>query len=306
MRRSVSILVTALAVVVAACGGGSGSGVAATVDGTDITVDQVESMIVAPESGAVPATAFGQNLYNAILETVLLSAAKAEFGYEASAAEIAAKKAELTEQFEAGGQKLEEVLTTAGVPLERFDALAQQHVVNDKLIAHFEEGEDPITDEEAQIALQDQLGVLAEVCARHILVATEAEAESAKQRILGGESFEDVAKDVGTDGTAANGGDLGCTAPAQFVNEFAAAVLEAPEGEVFGPVATEFGYHLILVESRTLPTVDDVRDNAVEARARGAVRDWMATALAKAEVEVNERYGTWVTNPYPQILPPQS
>jgi parvulin-like peptidyl-prolyl isomerase len=305
MRRSAAIALIANFALLAACGSGSGGGVAVTVDGTDITIAQVEEMTVS-ESGTVPADQFNVSLYNAIVETVVLAAAKTEFGYEASPTEIEAKKAELTELFDGQGMTVEEALATEQIPLSRFDALATQHVVTQKLLDHFIAGEEPITNEEAQIGLEAQLGTLSEVCSRHILVASEAEAIAAKDRITNGEDFQEVAKELGTDGTAPNGGDLGCQAPAAFVQEFAAAVLEAPIGEVFGPVQTEYGYHLILVESRTVPTLQDVKDAAVEARAQGAMQTWMGEALTKATVVVNERFGTWVTSPYPQILPPQS
>jgi parvulin-like peptidyl-prolyl isomerase len=308
MRRSASVLMALLLGVIAACNGGSGSAadVAATVEGTDISVEQVEAMTVSPASGAVPADQFNKNLYNAIVEVVLFNAAKEEFGYDASEAEIEAKKTELTEQIEASNNTIEGALASEGIPLERFDDLAHQHVIDDKLLEHFKGEVEQISDQEADLILRDQMNVVAVVCASHLVVATEAEAEAAKQRIAGGESFKDVAMDVGTDGSAPQGGALGCTAPANFVPEFATATLEAPIGEVYGPFETKFGFHLLVVESRDLPTIEQVKANAAGGRARTAIRDWMTAALAAATVEVNERFGTWVTEPVPQVLPPQS
>jgi len=49
-----------------------------------------------------------------------------------------------------------------------------------------------------------------EIHARHILVATEDEAKSALKRIMGGEEFEKVAKEVSKD-PGSEGGDLGCS-----------------------------------------------------------------------------------------------
>ena len=83
---------------------------------------------------------------------------------------------------------------------------------------------------------------------RHILVKTEAEANAAKTKIEGDAKFEDVARLDSIDkASAAKGGDLGYIFPEEFVPEFADAVKKAPQGEVVGPVKTEFGYHLILV-----------------------------------------------------------
>ena len=48
-----------------------------------------------------------------------------------------------------------------------------------------------------------------------------------------------------------SGGSLGEFGPGQMVKEFDTVVFSAPIGEVQGPVKTQFGYHLILIESRT-------------------------------------------------------
>jgi peptidyl-prolyl cis-trans isomerase D len=97
---------------------------------------------------------------------------------------------------------------------------------------------------------------------RHILLtlsgardASQAEAElnALRARIEAGESFGDLAREFSEDpGSAAQGGDLGLVGRGVFDATFEEALygLEAP-GAIAGPVATEFGYHLIqLVEVR--------------------------------------------------------
>lgn len=91
----------------------------------------------------------------------------------------------------------------------------------------------------------------AEACAKHILVATEAEAIAATKRIKGGEDFGKVAQELSKDpGSGAKGGDLGCANPAGYVAEFADAVTKQKIGELGAPVKTQFGYHLIVVTKR--------------------------------------------------------
>jgi hypothetical protein len=84
-------------------------------------------------------------------------------------------------------------------------------------------------------------------CARHILLDTEAEADTAVQRLADGEDFADLAIELSTGPSGPSGGDLGCSDPGGFVAEFRDAVVAATEGEVTGPVATQFGWHVILV-----------------------------------------------------------
>jgi peptidyl-prolyl cis-trans isomerase D len=85
--------------------------------------------------------------------------------------------------------------------------------------------------------------------ARHILVASEAEARQALAQLQGGADFADLAKRLSTDtGSAAAGGDLGLLERSAYVQPFADALFAMNKGEVRGPVKTEFGFHLIRLE----------------------------------------------------------
>lgn len=89
------------------------------------------------------------------------------------------------------------------------------------------------------------------VCARHILVRTEAEAKAAITEIGRGADFATVAKDRSTDGSRAQGGDLGCFGKEDMVAPFAEAAFALQPGEVTpAPVQTQFGWHVIKVERR--------------------------------------------------------
>lgn len=87
-------------------------------------------------------------------------------------------------------------------------------------------------------------------CARHILVATEEECLTLKQKIADGAMFADVAREHSTCPSGKEGGDLGEFGPGQMVKEFDTVVFSAPVNEVQGPVKTQFGFHLIKVTSR--------------------------------------------------------
>lgn len=110
-----------------------------------------------------------------------------------------------------------------------------------------------IADDDAQTAIDD--GSVTEVCASHILVATEDEANAVIERIDGGEDFAAVAQEVSTDtGSGANGGDPGCTNPTNYAYwpEFADAILSGEIGQLTGPVETAFGFHVIRVDERNV------------------------------------------------------
>lgn len=92
------------------------------------------------------------------------------------------------------------------------------------------------------------------VSARHILVESEEQAKDILARIQNGEmSFEAAAKAFSTCPSSAQGGDLGEFGRGQMVPEFDSACFEMAEGEVRGPVKTQFGFHLIKLEKKNAP-----------------------------------------------------
>lgn len=89
--------------------------------------------------------------------------------------------------------------------------------------------------------------------ARHILVKTEADMKQVQDKLKEGISFTSLAQEFSTCPSGSRGGSLGSFAPGTMVPEFDAVVFkpETKVGEVMGPVQTEFGYHLIVVDKRT-------------------------------------------------------
>jgi peptidyl-prolyl cis-trans isomerase C len=99
--------------------------------------------------------------------------------------------------------------------------------------------------------------------ARHILVATKELAEQITKKIKGGAKFEDVAKAESTDGSKTNGGDLGWFTLARMAKPFADAVKGLKKGEMTSaPVQTQFGWHVIRLEDTrevAPPPIDQVK-----------------------------------------------
>jgi len=87
--------------------------------------------------------------------------------------------------------------------------------------------------------------------ARHILVKTEEECISIKNKIEAGADFAKLAEvaSLCPSGRRA-GGDLGEFYQGQMVPAFDKVVFSAEVGKLQGPVKTDFGYHLIEVTRR--------------------------------------------------------
>jgi peptidyl-prolyl cis-trans isomerase C len=101
-----------------------------------------------------------------------------------------------------------------------------------------------------------------EFSAAHILVADEAKAKELKAEIDGGADFAVVAQANSSDGSAANGGDLGWFGLGQMVPEFEAAVTGLEVGAVSEPIQTQFGWHIVKLNDKresAPPALDAVR-----------------------------------------------
>ena len=81
--------------------------------------------------------------------------------------------------------------------------------------------------------------------------AAKAKAQQLHDEIVKGAKFEDVAKRESADTVSgAKGGDLGPAPKTRYVAEFSKAADALKVGEISQPVATQFGYHIIRLDSR--------------------------------------------------------
>jgi peptidyl-prolyl cis-trans isomerase C len=83
--------------------------------------------------------------------------------------------------------------------------------------------------------------------ARHILVATKELAEEIQKKLDDGAEFSKMAEEYSECPSKKRGGDLGWFGKGAMVRPFEVAAFSAQEGDVVGPIKTEFGWHLIYV-----------------------------------------------------------
>jgi len=93
--------------------------------------------------------------------------------------------------------------------------------------------------------------IMATATARHILVDTQEECNTLKEKIEGGEDFATVAQEYSNCPSGRDGGALGSFGPGQMVASFDKVCFEEEVGKVHGPVKTQFGYHLIEITERS-------------------------------------------------------
>jgi len=175
-----------------------------------------------------------QTVYNQVLEGLISESLIRQY----------AKKNSVTVSDDELKKSVEQLIKDMGGQAEFDKALAARSLTR----ADFEETQrDQLLGNKVRdLVTKDVPQTMEQVRARHILVQTADEAVKAVTRIEKGESFAKVAQEVSKDpGTAKNGGDLGWFPRGLMVPEFETAAFSLPLKKVFGPVQTQFGYHII-------------------------------------------------------------
>jgi peptidyl-prolyl cis-trans isomerase C len=149
-----------------------------------------------------------------------------------------------------------------------------------------------------------------QVTARHILISpkgspvplpegkkeltdaeAKAKAEEIRAKIVAGASFEELAKTESYDtSTGALGGSLGAFGHGQMVGEFEEAAFKAKSGELTPVVKTQFGYHIIKVETNELTPLAQVRETIEKEERQKLVQAALDAIKTKANATFNSTY----------------
>ena len=274
-----------------------GNEVVIEVNGLKLTSGELDSdveKIIAAQGEGIPAEQLEfarQNLRNQIaqsflIENALVDKAKAE-GFVVTDEDRAARE----ETF------LKNISGMDGAPATFAEFLEKFPLGKDRALKEFENG--IIIDKMLKAANEklDVAGFVAE--AQEIIdsivagnAASETSAETALAKIEElrlklaepgidvATTFAELAKESSECPSSAKGGDLGEFTHGQMVPEFDKAAFELPVGQVSEPVRTKFGYHLILVTSRT-PAVEATDEKPAEPEKARASHILVKTAEAQ-------------------------
>ena len=128
-----------------------------------------------------------------------------------------------------------------------------------------------------------------EYSARHILVATEAEAKDIITQLGKGADFAKLAKEKSLDpGSKEKGGDLGWFSLGSMVKQFSEAVTKLPKGSYTQtPIQTQFGWHVIKLEnSRDLqpPAYEKVKEGLQKQLQQRQLEKLLSDLRSKAKI----------------------
>ena len=127
--------------------------------------------------------------------------------------------------------------------------------------------------------------ILLEVNENRSLVVALEEMSNIRSRVIGGEDFSTLAKELSEDpGSGSAGGDLGVAGRGAFVSDFEDVLWSLATGDVSLPFQTEFGVHLVKlveIEAVEFPSFDDeqsaMRETLLTERAGRLFEERLAT-----------------------------
>jgi peptidyl-prolyl cis-trans isomerase C len=145
-----------------------------------------------------------------------------------------------------------------------------------------------VTDEEARKRYEDSKPLFSTetVTTSHIMVKTEAEAETILTELQAGKDFAELAKDKSQDtGSAEKGGDLGAVRRGQTVPEFEEAAFRLKDGELSAVIKTEYGYHILKggPHNTVVQPFDEVKDRIRQMLLQEKQRETFMALLADLE-----------------------
>jgi peptidyl-prolyl cis-trans isomerase C len=200
----------------------------------------------------------------------------------------------------AGLDKDPEVITQLNLMRENLVANAQLQKIESGIT---------VSDEDLKKEYEANRGEFEKVSAKHILIAfkgspaaqsgkpelteeqAKAKAEALRNKIVAGAAFEELAMSESDDvGSGTRGGDLGEFGRGQMVPEFEAAAFAAKPGEVTPVVRTQFGYHILKVESNELTPFEEVRAMLERSERQERLQAVLEKMKSEAKVSYNDSY----------------
>ena len=283
MKRTVSFILIISAVILAACAPGetappqgstdtavqqSVPDVVARVNGSDITRADYERAVARLNGASALAQTVSDQVINTLIEQRIIEQAAAELNVAVTTedvdAEINALK-DLTGDWNAW-------LTENGYTEPEFREAIRSNLLTQRV-------------REAVLAQTGDVNTIRTVHARHILVATQAEADGVMQRLNNGEAFEALAAEVSRDVTTRDtGGNLGFfTRDDLTTPQLADLAFTLGEGQMAGPVQTALGWHIVqTIEFGEEPVASGSEALALEQR----FGQWLAERRQSATIEV--------------------
>jgi foldase protein PrsA len=230
---------------------GKTSGVAATVNGEEITCDQINKLYATvPEE--LKATYTKEVLLNQTISDVVIKQEIIRRNITIDDAYLNEMIVNIKSQFSDEDQ-FNQALKAQSLTYQEFSEQLSLKLRLNKML-EMDIPELKVNESEIKAFFNKNKASLdtpEQIRASHILVNTSEEAEKIIAMLKSGADFASLAKNFSIDtGSAASGGDLGYFSKGAMIPEFENASFGLELGEISAPVKSRFGYHIIKVYDR--------------------------------------------------------
>lgn len=292
-------------------------GVAATVDGTNITEDTITKQIMSTRTsggyeddaawasylkgqGKTPES-LREETIRSVAGNFLLSKAIEEYGITVSDEDVN-KSFENAAANYGGTESMMNLLSQLGYTEASYKATIKSSLEQQKLKEEVAPEKEP-ADDEILAYFNDNVSTYNDARrSSNLLVKVDSDAsdedkekarataQEALDKINSGElSFEDAVEKYSEDtGSKADGGDVGWDKLASFVTEYQDALTALSKGQISGIVETTYGYHII--KCTDYFHVDEKADSIDKLPSE--IKDAIASSLKSSQVE--EDYNAWL------------
>lgn len=288
--------------------------IVAIVDARVVLLSEVDSVVedimrAEPPPPGVDANTYREARRREVLDTLiaerLLEQEMQKLRIDVSDSEVERIIENTKQQHGLDEVKLRQALAQQGLTLEEYREGLKKQLMKAKIIQLKVKNRVQITDQDVKSTYAKRQALDArefKVRARHILFLVQQgqddeparqKALAAKRRADAGEDFATLATELSDGPTARNGGNLGVFGRGEMVPEFERVAFTVEPGKVAGPVRSQFGWHLILVEERIplesapLEQVEeDLRNRLYEEEVERAFKGYIEELKRKAHIEI--------------------
>jgi hypothetical protein len=276
LKKTLPALLSALLVVsllASGCGGGGQGETVARVGGTSITANELQARFAELPPFTQQQFSGPEGLMDfldrVIEEEVLYQAAK-RAGYDSDPTVLrtveAVERRSMIQAFYK--EEIEGVVT----------------VSEEKILAYFEEH-------------PEQFKQRGRIKFRHILSDTQAEAREARNRVIGGQDFASVARELSRDQGSREAGGLvnalnqGDSLPSAGMSAaFVSSLFEGVVGQISEPLRSDRGWHTVMIEElrqEGVKPLDEVREKIASSLKPAEAREYYLEMLEELKVELN-------------------
>lgn len=315
-------LAAACAWSLAGCSGatGSGGGVAATVNGTEISEDEVTAMVDSvreqqslsdedswgtwmAQYGYTPESVREEVLDGLINQEILLQKA-GDRGVTVDDATVDENVESMKANYE-NDEKWQAALSSVGITEDQYRENIKLSLLYQGVIESFAEDAAP-TDEQLLIAASTYATYYDGAKRSSHILFDASDTETAQQVLdqinAGTLDFATAAEQYSKDtGSAAKGGDVGWDKLSSFVTEYTNGLKELSEGQVSGLVTSSYGIHIIkctqvfnapdeITSIDQIPSefVETIRSMVLQQNEQTAYSDWLSSCRDSSDVVIND------------------